>query len=137
MSRTPANTGMTVVRGATWEDELVYRDSEDRAIDLTGYEARMQVREMSGRYGLDSESLLLELSTANGLLSIDAPPGETVPCRVLIRVEPEGHAVLNPGNAKKAKYAWALELFQPAVAGAEYVVPMIAGKLTVMGNTYR
>ena len=132
MSRTPAQASLTVVRGATWEDELVYRDENGQAIDLTGYEARMQVHTLAGQYGTGTASKLLEMSTSNGLLVLDTPAGETVPCRVRIKVDPDGHTMLNPANVKKDKYAWAMELVL-----TDYVIPLAAGKLTVQGNTYR
>ena len=59
MSRTPAQASLTVVRGATWEDEITYRDEAGQAIDLTGYEARMQVRTLAGQYGQSVGGLAL------------------------------------------------------------------------------
>lgn len=135
MSRTPAQASLTVVRGATWEDELVYRDENGVAIDLTGYEARMQVHTLAGQYGAAITSKLLELTSDNGLLTIDTPTGESVPCRVLIRLDPADHAMLNPANIKRDKYAWAMELVLPGAP--DYVIPLATGKLTVQGNTYR
>ena len=44
MSRTPTSFSLPIVRGTTWEDSFDYTDSAGVAIDLTGYEARMQVR---------------------------------------------------------------------------------------------
>ena len=63
MSRTPASFSLPVVRGTTWEDSFDYRDADGVAIDLTGYEARMQVRTLAGRFGTTtSTTLLLSLS---------------------------------------------------------------------------
>lgn len=139
MSRTPASYSMTVVRGSTWEDEISYTDEAGEPIDLTGYEARMQVRTPTGQYGTSTtDSLLLELTTENGLLVIDTPDGGTVPNRVRIEVAPTDHAALNPDNAKAVKYVYSLELFIPAEGETpEYVVPLVAGSVSVRGETTR
>lgn len=135
MSRTPASHGLTIVRGSTWEDEFTYTDENGAAVDLTGYEARMQVRTDDGRYGTTgAESLLLELSTANGMIEWDtADIG-----RLRITVPPAGHAALNPDNERKARYAYAIEVFKPADGEiAEYVIPLVGGNLTVLGEITR
>ena len=82
MSRTAASYSMIWTRGATVEDSFEYTDADGVAIDLTGYEARMQVRTVAGRYGsTTATTLLLELATTgvDPLLTIDTPPGGTVP----------------------------------------------------------
>ena len=138
MSRTPASYSMKVVRGSTWEDEITYTDEDGAPIDLTGYEARMQVRTLAGQWGTSTDSMLLELTTENGLLVIDTPDGGTVPNRVRIVVPPAGHADLNPDNARSVRYAYSLELFVPAVGETpEYVVPLVAGGLAVRGEVTR
>ena len=85
MSRTPASYSMKVVRGSTWEDEFVYtEDDQVTPIDMTGYEARMQVRTAAGQYGLSTtDTLVLELTTGNGLLYWDTAPDG----RLRIKVE--------------------------------------------------
>lgn len=134
MSRTPASYSIVVVRGSTWEDEFTYTDDQGTPIDLTGYEARMQVRTMATQYGTSTTGVLLELLT-NGpdpLLVWDtAAEG-----RLRILARPDQHAVLNPGNARQAKYAYAIELFRPEGAG-EYVLPLVAGGITVLGEVTR
>lgn len=141
MSRTPAAYSMTVVRGATWEDELTYTDEAGAAVDLTGYQARMQVRTMAGRYGTSTtDTLLLELTTANGLLVIATPVGGTVPNQIRIAATSEAHAALNPSNAKRAKYAYSIELYIPADVGAgtpEYAIPLVEGSIVVKGEVTR
>lgn len=52
MSRTPASFSLTVVRGATWEDDFTYTNPDGSPFDLTGYQARMQVRTLAGQFGL-------------------------------------------------------------------------------------
>jgi hypothetical protein len=138
MSRTPANYSMTWVRGATVEDSFEYTDSAGDPIDLTGYEARMQVRTVAGKYGLTTAStLLLEADTtdADPILVIDIPPGGTVANRVTITIPPDGHTALNPSNVKRIKYAFALEVYQDGPP--EYVIPLVAGSITVLGETTR
>lgn len=139
MSRTPASYSMAVVRGSTWEDEITYTDENGDAIDLTGYKARMQVRTTAGQYGTStSDTLLLELTTDNGLLAIDTPDGGSVPNRIRIAAAPADHAALNPLNARRAKYAYSIELYTPETDdAAEYVIPLVKGGVTVQGEITR
>lgn len=135
MSRTPANYSMTVVRGGTWEDEFTYTDPDGNAIDLTGYSARMQVRALAGQYGTSTaDTLVLELTTANGLLYWDtAEEG-----KLRIRVPADDTLALNADNARKVKLAYSIELFQPADGDTpEYVIPLVAGKVSVLGEVTR
>lgn len=134
MSRTPASYGLQVVRGATWEDTFDYADDAGVPIDLTGYSARMQVRTMAGQYGTSTDdTLVLELTTANGMLSIDDPTDG----RVTLKVPAEDTLALNPGNVRKARLAYSLELFMPAGASPEYVIPLVRGTISVQGETTR
>lgn len=135
MSRTPASYSMQVVRGATWEDEFSYKDANGAPIDLTGYEARMQIRTLAGQYGLSTaDTLVMELTTAgaDGRLIWDtAATG-----RVRILVSAADTLLLNPDNRKKVKLVYALEFYRPAPA-PEYVLPVVAGKVSVRGETTR
>lgn len=136
MSRTPATYSMPVVRGQTWDDYLDYvEDDEVTPIDLTGFQARMQVRTLEGEYGTTTTTtLVLELSTQNGLLEIVTPPGGVVPNRVQISVSPDGHAEINSLNAKKKPYAYALEVFRPAVGETPlYSLPLAKGRIGARG----
>ena len=135
MSVTPASAGLTAVRGSTWEDTFTYKDPDGLPVDLTGYEARMHVRTLDGQYGLSTDTtLVMELSTENGRLEIDMPDTGVV----ALRVEAEDTVVLNPTNEKKDKLAYSLELFKPAAGGSpEYVIPLVQGKVTVLGETTR
>lgn len=136
MSRTPASASLIVVRGSTWEDEFTYVDDDGVAIDLTGYEARMQVRTLDGQFGTTTTTtLLMELATtgvdpllvwdtaALGKLRIVAPPAT--------------HDDLNPLNLKKIRYAYAVEIFIPAGVDPEYVIPLAQGPLWVHGEIAR
>lgn len=136
MSRTPASFSLTAVRGATWEDDFEYRDDDENGppFDLTGYEARMQVRTLDGRYGLSAdETLVMELTTDNGRLSIPDPEDG----RVVLLVSAADTEMLNPGNAKKVKLAYSVELFRQAGADPEYVIPLVEGSVSVRGEVTR
>lgn len=137
MATTPANGPLKAVRGATWEETFTWLNPEQLPVDLTGYEARMQVRTLEGQYGLSTaDTLLMELSTdpGNGRLTIDIPETGVV----ALRVEAEDMVVLNPDNLRKVVHCYSVELFQPAVgASPEYVVPLILGKVTIYGETTR
>lgn len=137
MSRTPATASLTVVRGSTWEDEFTYTDEHGDPVDLTGYQARMQVRTRDGMFGASAnETLVLELLTeaAEAWLYWDtAEEG-----RLRIRVPAAETVVLNPENTKKTALSYGVEVFRPADAGEpEYVIPLVQGKLTVLGEVVR
>ena len=136
MSRTPASYDMTVVRGATWEDEFTYTDENGAAIDLTGYEARMQVRTAGGQFGTTTaETLVMELTTdgADPHLSWDtAAQG-----RLRITVAAADTIALNADNARKVGLVYGLEVYLPAGAAPEYVLPFVQGRLSVLGEVVR
>jgi len=125
---------MVWTRGSTIEEEFSYTDDDGIAIDLTGYEARMQVRTLATRYGTSTTGLMLELSTTGPepLLVWDTAAAG----RLRIVARPDQHAALNASNAKKAKYAYAIELHKPDGTG-EYVLPLVEGVLTVRGEVAR
>ncbi len=134
MSRTPASYSLTVVRGATWEDDFTYTNPDGSPFDLSGYQARMQVRTLAGQFGMtEADTLMLELTTAGGNLVI----GDPLDGVVSITVPAAETIVLNPENLRKVKHCYSLELFKPAGADPEYVIPLVAGKVTVQGETTR
>lgn len=59
-----------VEQGATWRRVLTLKDASGAPVDLTGYTARMQVRET-----LDAPTPLLSLAVGSGI-SIDGPAGQ-------------------------------------------------------------
>jgi hypothetical protein len=127
---------MQVVRGATWEDEFVYTLADGTTpVDLTGYEARMQVRTVDGKFGLSAaETLVLELTTANGLLVWDTAAAG----RLTIVVPAADTEALNPENLAKVKLVYSVELYRPGVDPApEYVIPLVTGSITVLGEITR
>lgn len=134
MSRTPASYSMQVVRGATWEDEFTYTDVDGEPIDLTGYEARMQVRKPEGQFGTTTTTTLVkELTTGNGLLTIPDPTNG----QVLLKVDAIDTVPLNPDNLKKTKLVYSLELYIPEAVDPEYVIPLVRGSIAVQGETTR
>lgn len=136
MSRTPASSPLVAVRGSTWEDDFQYTDADGLPIDLTGYEARMQVRTLDGREGtsgVETLVMLLETTGANPRLTWDtAAEG-----RLRLRVEAADTVDLNPNNERKVKLWYGVEVFIPEGASPEYVVPLVEGTLTVRSESVR
>lgn len=62
---------LTIEAGATFNLSLTYEDERGQAVDLTGYTGRMQLRESA-----TAATVVIELTTANGRLSIDIPNGQ-------------------------------------------------------------
>jgi hypothetical protein len=61
----------TIEQGATLVRHFIYKDSNGAVVPLTGYTARMQVRQFK-----DSSTVLLEATTANGKLVITPAAGK-------------------------------------------------------------
>lgn len=61
----------SIEKGATYRHTLYWKDKSGVAIDLTGCSAKMQVRE-----SVDSSVVLLELSSANGGITITPLTGK-------------------------------------------------------------
>lgn len=66
-----AKYDFTIEQGATLPLGFSWKSDDGTAVDLTGYTARMQVRQSVG-----SPDVLLEATTENGLLSISAAQGK-------------------------------------------------------------
>lgn len=66
----PARIDLTIYQGATFRKVLVWK-SNDVAIDITSYTARMQIRE-----NIDSTNPLIELTTENGRIDITGVEGK-------------------------------------------------------------
>ncbi|MCC6425648.1 MAG: hypothetical protein IT435_02385 [Phycisphaerales bacterium] len=93
---TPPNLDITLVRGDTWQTVFQVReDDQTTVIDLTGYDARIQVR----RLPLDPESAALDLTVGSGL-TINAGLGEIT-------------AVAQTASLIAGEYAWDLQLTAP------------------------
>lgn len=63
---------LTILQGETWRHQLVWKAGTPYVpVDLTGCSARMQVRS-----AVDSATVLLELTTANGGIELGGSSGE-------------------------------------------------------------
>ena len=86
-------------QGATFSRAFIKKDDEKRIIPLTGYTARMQVRQT-----YESVDTLLDLNTENGYITIDGPRG------IISIVVPDNDTrILTPGE-----YVYDLELIYPS-----------------------
>ena len=65
-----ASYDFQIEQGATLLKPIVWKDSAGVAVNLTGYSAKMQIRQSAS-----STDVLLELSTANSRISITALTG--------------------------------------------------------------
>jgi len=66
-----ARLNLECEQGATFSRILVLKDSTGTVIDKTGASADMQIRET-----IESPTVLIELSTANGRIVVDGPSGK-------------------------------------------------------------
>ena len=64
------NFDITINQGATFELTITWKDSAGTAINLTGYSARMQVRQK-----ITDTAKLLDLSTGNGAITLGGAAG--------------------------------------------------------------
>lgn len=81
-----AQRALTIEQGATFSYEIAC-SSDGEAMDLTGYEARMQAR-----YSVSDDSPVIDLSLGNGI-TIDAEAGT-----VTITIDAEDTGSLTPGK---------------------------------------
>lgn len=65
-----AKLNLTIKQGATFRKRLVWRGSNKKPINLTGYTAKMQARSAYG-----DPQVLFELSTENGGISLGGTAG--------------------------------------------------------------
>lgn len=66
----PTAYELTIFKGATFRQSLVWQDSDGVPVDLTGYSARMQVRKT-----INTEAVVVELSTFNGSILLQSATG--------------------------------------------------------------
>lgn len=140
MSRTPSNSAVDVVTGSTWEDYWDYYDPDGNPIDLDGYEARLQVRTEEGMYGTTTADTLLFEAATNDVtpkLFIEAISPSLIKNRVRIKAEVDDVAPFNPDNERRVRCGYGIELFIPAGADPEYVIPYARGPVIVHGDPVR
>ncbi len=59
-----------IEQGATFYQPLIWKDSNDDPVDVTGYTARMQIRKT-----VKSSDVLISLTTANGRITLGGAAG--------------------------------------------------------------
>ena len=106
-------------QGATLQETAVWKDSARKAINVTGYTARMQVRP-----SIDSEQVLLSLTTENGRISVSGPEG-----RFDMTV-----SAIDMTSIEAGKYVYDLEIIAP-VSGV--VDRLMQGSFIVRGEVTR
>lgn len=78
-----------IEQGATFSATLEYRDSEYALIDLSGYTARMQIRET-----INATEFLIEATTGNSMITLGGALGT-----ILIEIPAEDTAALTVTRA--------------------------------------
>ena len=86
-----ANYDILIEQGATYRQEFIWKDSEGEAIDLSGYTARMKIRQ------LKTDNVIVSLTSGSGIqlssggsiiVSISATDTEMLPlCRARYDLE--------------------------------------------------
>lgn len=106
----------------TWEEEWQLLETiAGPPVDLTGYEARMQVRDRR----LNTLVHTLD-TTTNGGLTLD-----TATSTLALRVDAADVAAMSPDNERR-KLHWDCELYLPATTdpvAPEVVIPLFSGVL--------
>lgn len=69
MTTAPANHDFTIYQGATFSEVLTWRDSSEELVNLTGYTARMQVRNR-----IDGDTVV-SLTTENSRIELGGSAG--------------------------------------------------------------
>ena len=70
MTTTPGNYDFTIYQGATFSRILTWKSEDEDPIDLTGYAARMMLRD-----GIDASAPFLTLTTENGSITLGGALG--------------------------------------------------------------
>jgi hypothetical protein len=65
-----ATYGITADAGATFQRQIVWKDANSEAVDLSGYTAEMVIRDRT-----TSATVILTLSTANGRITLGGAAG--------------------------------------------------------------
>jgi len=119
-----ATHDIAVQAGATWRETITYKDkTSGNPIDLTGWSARMQLRERT-----DGSIVELDITTANGRIEVDGPDGV-----IRIHVLAEDTTPLAKNNAR-TNYVYGLELFN---GDPEDVISLLTGAVTVYPEVVR
>lgn len=118
---------LVVNQGSTWTQQLLIVDSNDIALDFTGCDARMMVRQFK-----DSATPLETLTTANGKITLQPGDSATVtPNIVLTLTDADTAALSDPGKGA----AWRYDLEIVYADGS--VWRPLEGKFTLSGEVTR
>jgi hypothetical protein len=116
-----AKHDVEIEQGSVFTLDLIYKDGDGVPIDLTGYRARMQMRQKFA----SPDPPLLDLTTENGAITLGGATGE-------IHVE----AISELTAAIKVKRGvYDLELIPPS--GEDYAFRLIAGEVIVSPEVTR
>lgn len=107
-------------QGATLRRQIIWRDADGEPVDLTGYSARMHVRET-----VESSAIVLECTTENGRITLGGETGV-----ILLEVEAMTMEEINAPFT----YRYDLEL---VVGPAPDVVRLIEGRFKVAAEVTR
>jgi hypothetical protein len=113
-----ANYHIVMDQGATFNRLFTYNDSNDIPVNLTGYTARMQIREE-----VDSSTAALSLTTENGRIALGGTAGT-----VTLTVSATDTAAVTAGE-----YVYDIEL----VSGSGTVIRFLQGCFTVDAEVTR
>lgn len=117
-----------IQRGAN-DSRLLTVKSNGVAINLTGWTPRLQIRSEEGATGVTTDdTLLLEMTPANGLVITDAVDGE-----ITLAFTPEQTQTINPAN-EYARLSYGLEIFTTSPA---FVRSLLTGTITVVPEVVR
>ena len=113
-----ATLDFNVEQGATFSHRLEWKDSREQPINLSGYTARMQVRAKKS-----SDTVLVELTTANGRISLGGAAGS---------IDLEIEAAVTAGfDWTKGVYDLELE------SGTGFVTRLVEGSVSVVPEVTR
>ncbi len=107
----PGKLNLSIRQGSTFDQTLTWKDADENPIDLTGYDARAQIREETS-----SATPLLSLTVLNGRLTLGGALGT-----IRILISATDTALLDFDSA-----VWDLEVISGSV-----VVPLVAGSVTL------
>lgn len=113
----PGKYNMVCPQGSTFSQQLTY-SIDDEVVDLTGYSARMQVREKHA-----STTKILDITTQNGGISISGPQGN-----ILLNINASSTSELKP-----KEYVYDLEI----VSSSNFVTRILEGKFIVTPEVTR
>ncbi|MBT9153347.1 MAG: hypothetical protein DDT39_00004 [Firmicutes bacterium] len=114
----PGKHNFIVYQGSTWDEEIVLNNADGTPMNLTGMQARMQLREEFA-----SPSFILALDGTNGRLTVS----DAVGGRLRLLVAALDTAAL-PLDFEPKVYLYDLELFRP-LPEPEYVRKVLAGRV--------